>query len=282
MKRRNAMLKSSYLALHGASVYYEWYPCTGRKKGTLCMIHGFFASTHSFSRLISYFRKDYDVLLCDLPGFGRSSKHEARAYSFQAYSTIVVALLDSLRIQQAVLVGHSMGGQVALYTALYHRERVEALILLASSGYLKQVKSLYRLASYLPFASHYLSLYINKPPIELLLQEAVYRKKTLTKAMIHAYKQPLLDTNFAKGLLQLTRQREGDLSPEQLQQITQQTLVITGENDPLIPVETSKRLVRDLPNSRFESLKKCGHLLAEEQTKQTAAKIKVFLQALHS
>ncbi len=222
------------------------------------------------------------MLLCDLPGFGRSSKHEARAYSFQAYSTIVVALLDSLRIQQAVLVGHSMGGQVALYTALYHRERVEALILLASSGYLKQVKSLYRLASYLPFASHYLSLYIHKPPIELLLQEAVYRKKTLTKAMIHAYKQPLLDTNFAKGLLQLTRQREGDLSPEQLQQITQQTLVITGENDPLIPVETSKRLVRDLPNSRFESLKKCGHLLAEEQPKQTAAKIKVFLQALHS
>lgn len=279
---RNASPKSSYLALHGASVYYEWYPCTGRKKGTLCMVHGFFASTQSFMKLVPFFRKQYDVLLCDLPGFGRSSKHEAKAYSFRAYSSIIVSLLDALRIKQAVLIGHSMGGQVALYTAWLHPERVEALVLLASSGYLKQVKQLYRIASYLPYVSKYLSWYIHKPPIELLLKEAVYREKTLTKEMVHSYELPLKDMNFAKGLLQLTRQREGDLSSNQLQTITQQALVLTGEQDPLIPVETSKRLVKDLPNGSFVTLKKCGHLLAEEQPKQTAMKIKVFLQAFHS
>jgi len=73
------------------------------------------------------------VVAVDLPGYGRSDKPEM-AFTMAYYADVVEAVLAHLNIRRAVLVGHSMGGQVVLTSALRHPERVAGLILAAPAG----------------------------------------------------------------------------------------------------------------------------------------------------
>ncbi|WP_054709940.1 alpha/beta hydrolase [Bacillus sp. JCM 19041] len=269
-------MKSSYYYVGNASVYFEYFTCEKKPMGTILFLHGFFSSCASFRKLIPSLLKEFDVISCDLPGFGKSSKHKGYLYSFSNYAKTVIELMDELKVQHACLIGHSMGGQVALYAAKKYPERVQCLVLLASSGYLKRVKQRYRIASYLPFASYLLKRFIQKPDVRMVIEEAVYDKSCIDDEMVQDYRTPLLDPHFSVGLIHLSRQREGDLTSDQLQSISQYTLLLAGISDPLIPVKTSERLYHDLPNSELVLLDKCGHLIPEERPKEVAEKILFF------
>ncbi|WP_169870986.1 alpha/beta fold hydrolase [Shouchella patagoniensis] len=274
-------MKSSYYSIDNATVYFEYFTCEKKPIGTILFLHGFFSSCASFHKLIPFLLKEFDVISCDLPGFGKSSKHKRYLYSFNNYARTVIKLLDELEVQQACLIGHSMGGQVALYAAKEYPNRVQCLVLLASSGYLKRVKQRYRVASYFPFASYFVKRFIQKPDVRMVIEEAVYDKGCIDEQMVQHYHTPLLDPHFCIGLIQLSRQREGDLTSDQLTCINQRTLLLAGISDPLIPVKTSERLYHDLPNSKLVLLDKCGHLIPEERPTEVAENILFFLQDAH-
>lgn len=124
-----------------------------------------------------YLKKRYDLITVDLPGFGRSGKVRRFVYSFENYAAIIIALLQQLGIKNANMVGHSMGGQVALYAALKQPELIRSIILLSSSGYLKKVKKHYIYASYLPFARAAVRWWIQSNNYEEVLRQVVYNKK---------------------------------------------------------------------------------------------------------
>ncbi|MFS0786914.1 alpha/beta hydrolase [Shouchella sp. 1P09AA] len=282
MSRKCKPNDASYLHIRSASIYYEWFKSQQPKKGTLLLVHGIFASVHCFYRVIPALRQHYDVICCDLPGFGRSSKGNGSVYSFTSYAQQLVELMAQFNIPSYHVIGHSMGGQIALYLALRYPDKVRSISLLASSGYLKPVKKQLQFATYLPYLEQSLTWFMHykKPRVKQMLRDAVYNQRCLTKDMITQYERPLTDPLFINGLIQLTRQREGDLSKEQLRQIQQPTLILSGVNDPLISVETSYALHRDLSNSRMHVIKHCGHLLLEEKPKQVHQHINHFLQEI--
>ena len=86
------------------------------------------------------------VLAPDLPGFGLSDKPGGFDYSLSGYARFIVSFMDEMGIRQAVLVGNSMGGGVAVKTALLAPDRIERLVLIDSLGYYKRrTFQLYRL-----------------------------------------------------------------------------------------------------------------------------------------
>ncbi|MED4127180.1 alpha/beta hydrolase [Shouchella miscanthi] len=275
--------QASYLHIHEASIYYEWFKSIKPKKGTLLLIHGIFASVTCFYRVIPALREEYDLICCDLPGFGRSSKGNGSVYSFSAYADQLGELMTQLHVDSFHVLGHSMGGQIALYLAYRQPDRVISISLLASSGYLKPVKKPFQVATYFPLIEKSLNwvMHYRKPQVRLFLQDAVYNKRCLSADMIANYEGPLSDPLFINGLIQLTRQREGDLSQAQLHQIHQPVLILSGVEDPLISIETSYALHRDLHNSRIHVIKQCGHLLLEEKPKQVNKRVKNFLLSVH-
>ncbi|WP_059103461.1 alpha/beta fold hydrolase [Shouchella shacheensis] len=268
---------ASFFYIHNASVYVEQHACKrGKAAGVVVLIHGFIASSHSYHRLIPYLTKTHQVVVFDLPGFGRSSKHRGAAYSFSDYATLTEELLERLGASRVILVGHSMGGQVALCVAKRNKALVRSLILLASSGYLRRVKPGYILATFAPYSAHLLQKWTKQQSVREMLEQVVYSKRCITKEMIDCYRRPLEDPSFYEALLYLARQREGDLSQEDLQTIETPTLVIGAKQDRLIPVETSARLATDLPNATHTVFERCGHLIAEEYPKKTAKRILSF------
>src|SRR2546429_583395 len=97
-------------------------------------IHGLGASMYAWRKnLEPVAAAGYRVIAFDNRGFGFSDK-PATGYDNAAYARLTVALLDSLHLPDAVLVGHSMGGAVAAEVAIAHPERVRGLVLIGSAG----------------------------------------------------------------------------------------------------------------------------------------------------
>ncbi|WP_227521882.1 alpha/beta fold hydrolase [Bacillus solitudinis] len=270
-------MRKSIVSLMGTHVYYESYTCTRRSEGTLVMIHGFVSSSFSFRSIIPFLITRYDVISLDLPGFGQSGKTKSFCYSFDNYADLITEFIHLHELNSVSLVGHSMGGQVALYTAKKKPDLVDRIILLSSSGYMQRVKRSFMYATYIPFARQAIRWWIQKKDYRKAILQAVYNKKLIKPVAVEEYSRPLQEKAFYDALICLIRQREGDLKGEELKKISQPCLILWGEEDQIIPVRIGKRLARDLPNATFYSYKKTGHLLPEERPKEVAEKIKHFL-----
>lgn len=90
------------------------------------LIHGLFGSLDNLAVIRRDLDKDFQVLSVDLPDHGLSSW--SSDFSFADYAEQIVALLDHLGLEQVHLLGHSLGGKVAMYLALHHPSRVTSLL----------------------------------------------------------------------------------------------------------------------------------------------------------
>jgi 3-oxoadipate enol-lactonase len=97
----------------------------------LVLLHGFPLDHHLWDEVVPLLEDTFDVILPDLRGFGESTTVDS-PYSMDDYASDIAALLDQLEIQKAAIVGHSMGGYVALAFARLYPERVSGLGLVSS------------------------------------------------------------------------------------------------------------------------------------------------------
>lgn len=116
--------------LDGLSIRYFQ---AGRDGFPLVLLHGTGESAIDWAWVIPSLADTYRVYAPDLPGSGDSSK-PACDYSLEFYIRFAINFLNALAIEQAVLVGNSLGGLIALQVALSHPERVAALGLVDSAG----------------------------------------------------------------------------------------------------------------------------------------------------
>ena len=110
------------------------YHDTGSGDNTLVLIHGLGSYMSAWSMNIDALSKSNRVIALDLPGYGKSTK-TAETFSIPFFAESVAMLMDELDIDNATILGHSMGGHIALYLAAKHPNRVEQLVLSAPAGF---------------------------------------------------------------------------------------------------------------------------------------------------
>ena len=118
---------ATYYYHTGATTLPEVVPDLSRGRKIL-FIHGAGSNGHTWHRQIDAFGTRHSPIALDLPGHGRSAGVEGLR-TVHDYADFVVAFLDKLKIKSAVILGHSMGGAIAMDLGLRHAARVEALIL---------------------------------------------------------------------------------------------------------------------------------------------------------
>jgi len=149
------------MTLHGDRVAY-------RDEGAgevLLLIHGMGGSSASWRAVVPMLAKKYRVIAPDLLGHGQSDKPRGD-YSLGAFAVLLRDLLDALGIPEATIVGHSLGGGVAMQFAHQHRDYCRRLVLISSGGLGADVGRMLRLLS-LPGSELVLPLIASKPAIQV-------------------------------------------------------------------------------------------------------------------
>ena len=109
------------------------YVDEGKGDKTLIFIHGLGSYLPAWKKNIEVLKSDYRCVALDLPGYPKSSK-EDYAYNMTFFAEVVVEMIAELKLKNPVLVGHSMGGQVAMTAALNSENIIQNLILIDPAG----------------------------------------------------------------------------------------------------------------------------------------------------
>ncbi|MBM7704635.1 alpha/beta fold hydrolase [Metabacillus iocasae] len=257
--------KTSHIRpINGVNIYYETYTSNPHKP-TMVLLHGFLSSSFSYRRLVPLLCSEFQVIVIDLPPFGQSENSLTFLYSYDNLAKTVVTLIEELKLKDVVLVGHSMGGQIALNVAKQKPEIVSKLILLCSSGYLQRAHYGLIMSSYVPFFHLWVKTWLARKGVTGNLQNVVFDHQLIDDEMIKGYTQPFLDDTIFMALTKMIRDREGDLSSCDLKKIEHPSLLVWGEEDRVVPLQVGKRLQKDLKKSTLISFAKTGHLLPEEK-----------------
>ncbi|ACB50096.1 esterase [Crocosphaera subtropica ATCC 51142] len=248
----------------------------------LIFIHGWLLSRQYWLPLIKKLSPDYPCLTYDLRGFGDSQplnnylleEHNTSSpYTLEAYAKDLIILLEKLDIERSWLIGHSLGGSIALWGADLCPEKIQGVLCLNAGGgiYLKEEFERFRLAGkqLVKYRPGWLS---NVPLIDILFS----RMMVATPIERQWGKQRVMDLMRADSeaalgsLLDSTTENEVHLLPQIVSRLAQPVYFFSGDKDTVMEPQYVRYLasfhelfkyqgqnVIDIPN--------CGHLSMIEQ-----------------
>ena len=236
--------------LHGTRIHYRrWGRTTGPR---VLLIHAIGFDHHSWKPIIPYLEDRYQLVALDLPGHGESEKPAGADYSLRSLSARVAGFLDELGLDDAILVGNSLGGGTSLAIAERAPERVKGLALLNSVAYRAALPILGRLALF-PLVSM-VSPLAPSFAVRVGLETVRASWGSVTGERCSAVGRYFRSREGRSAFFQTLRQLYGaDLAQMEphYREIRCPTLVLHGEGDLLIRVRFAERLAREIPHAHY-------------------------------
>ena len=223
----------------------------GASKNTLILLHGLGASAERWEDVIPLFAKKFRVIVPDLIGFGYSDKPTI-AYTTDYFAEFMTKFVEKIGIKEMSIIGSSLGGQIAAEFIINQNMNVKKLILVSPSGAMKHST---------PALNPYISaaLYPNTDSALNAFQVMSGSKNVnekIVSGFIERMELPNAKMAFMSTLLGLSNSKA---ITEKLQLITIPTLIVWGENDPVIPIEYAQSFISGINDCRFYKMLGCGH-----------------------
>ncbi|MEC7118448.1 MAG: alpha/beta hydrolase [Pseudomonadota bacterium] len=249
-----------------------------KQRGTLLLLHGLSAEKAHWLRFARYFVKDYRVLIVDLPAHGQTGYQAGRDYSTQAQAERILALLDYLNIDQAHVVGNSMGGFIAQRLACLAPKRVASLALFDAAGLPARSHSALETALRTernPFLLHSLAEF------DAFMGLAAYKLPWMpsqVRVMMARQYYERRERWFDIFMHMLREIYPHSWLMEQIGQIKMPTMVLWGEKDGLLDVDMLAHYEELLPHAQIVKLPNTGHLPMMERPARSARYYSEFLK----
>lgn len=237
----------------------------------ILLIHGYTTSLFVWNKVAPLLSaKGFRVVAMDLVGFGYTAKPRWFAYTIDAQARMVARLMNRLGIGKATIVGSSYGSAVAATLALDYPERVQKLVL-ADAVINDDIKRhpILRLAE-VPGVGEVITPFLVDSRAFLRLR----MHKTLAPANHHMItdervaniQRPLKAADAHHSVLATSRNWHANRIERDAGLIDQQTLIIWGEQDRVVPIENGYKLYKSVLHSRLVVLRDCGHVPQEEKS----------------
>ena len=110
------------------------YSEQGEGEQTLLFIHGLGSNHKAWQKNTPFLKKNLRCITIDLPGYGASSKKEYD-FSMRFFAEHLISFIEQAGLSNLTMVGHSMGGQIAIHTVLLRQELIQQLVLVAPAGF---------------------------------------------------------------------------------------------------------------------------------------------------
>jgi len=251
------------------------------------LLHGIAGTSSTWDTVIPRLAEHYDVLAPDLLGHGESAKPHGD-YSLGAYANVVRDLLEALGTGPATIVGHSLGGGIAMQFAYQFIERCERLVLVSSGGLGREVHPLLRAATLpgaeavLPWLSTAGSRGVGTlvRALRLLGVRASADLDETWRSFV-SLEEPAARRAFiqtVRGVMDHGGQR---VSANERLYLAEglPTLIVWGEKDPLIPVRHARDAHERMAGSRLEIFPEAGHFPYRDDPERFASVLVDFIGA---
>ena len=263
------------------------YADNGGGEKTLLFVHGLSSNLDSWKKNIAGLSSDYRCIAVDLPGYGKSSRSKTD-YSLAEYADILNKMVEKMGLENVVLAGHSMGGQIAMHSVLKYPDSYKKLILIAPAGIetFKAEEAAVMKASYTPamvvatsdeqvLANYKLNFYSFPEDAQAMVDDRIAMKSA---ADFPEYAETVVN-NIHAMLAEPVIDRIGEIEVP--------VLMIFGKNDMLIPnkyfhpsesidslIETSREIFN---NIEVRTINEAGHFVNFEQAEKVNKEIRDFL-----
>jgi pimeloyl-ACP methyl ester carboxylesterase len=277
---------SQFVQVKGIDFHYK---LAGEGEPVFVLLHGFGASVFSWHRVMAPLGEWGTVIAFDRPAFGLTERplpgdwSGESPYSVRSQADQTMMLMDAWGLGRAILVGHSAGGRTATLAALDHPERVEALILVAPAlgrdqGLLGRLGPLLRTPQ-MRRLGPYLARSISERGIDIIYR-SWHDPSRITDETLAGYTRPLGAENWDRAFWELVISGGGPDIERHLDELTMPVLVITGDDDRIVPTANSIELAAALPTARLVVVPDCGHLPHEEQPEAFLTAVRDFLDEI--
>lgn len=259
----------------------------GTSDDVIILIHGLGSNAKGWIKNIPALSKNYRVIALDLPGYGKSQKGYYK-FTMEFYADILAGLIKQINTKTVTLAGHSMGGQIALTTALKYPDAINKLVLISPAGIEK-----FSEGEAAWFKKAVKPEFVEDTPIrniDINLKSNFYEYPRDAEFMITERIQMKGAEGFDLYCYAVSENVAAMVDGpvyDKLPDITQPTLVLFGENDGLIPnpylhggntADIGEIAKERIPNSTLVMVRECGHFVQFEKAETTNEKILSFLK----
>lgn len=211
------------------------YQVSGTGGDPVVLIHGLSGSWRWWRRQLPVLAARHRVYVVDLTGYGHHAAWRQRSLGVREDAALIARWLAAQGLEHVTLIGHSMGGHIAVHVAALAPERVSGLVLACASGLLRDRPV--RAALHLPRAA------------------LTGRPSFLPVILADSARAGL--PNLWRSATQLLRDSVLELLPD----IHARTLVVWGGRDALIPVALGRQLAASIPGAQYVELPRAGHVV---------------------
>ncbi len=259
------------------------YTDEGNREGrTLILVHGFAASVHAWRPWIERLSTDYRLVAIDLPGHGLTQTPKGYRSTLEGNAALVDALTTQIGAHSFVLAGNSMGGAVSIAYAKAYPDKLDALILVDAAGWPNDKSGPPGFVALFnnPVGRWLIKLFDPRLFAGGGLKSAYHDEALVTKDLVDRYVDLAMAEGHRDVLLTQRAQPDPPWSETDFHAIRTPMLVMSGEDDALIPVENARAIAAAIPGAKLILYPDTGHLPMEQRPDETARHVRAFIDSL--
>ena len=261
---------SSFIDINGTNVHYR---DVGNSNDSIpiVLMHGTGSSLHTYDFWSDNLKSTNRIIRMDLPAFGLTGPFVKNDYSISNYTFFLKEFLNNLNIKECILIGNSLGGEIAWRFAIAEPLMVKKLVLIDAGGYpviSKSVPIAFKLAK-IPVLNNLLTYITPRFLVRASIENVYFDKSKISDSLVNRYFDLTLRKGNRKAIVDRlkgsTTLTNGKKTHASIKKIKKPTLIIWGSDDQLIPVENAYKFNNDITNSKLIVMQQTGHVPMEEK-----------------
>lgn len=281
-----------HIQIRGHDHYYEWVSQTPRqpdsRKPVMVFLHGWGGSDRYWHPIAQALALEFDCLLYDLRGFGRSQdplhrSHDVEGYQVQSYVEDLASLLDALEIPQVYLQAHSMGATIATLFLNQYGHRVQQAILTCSGVFEYDEQAFRQFHQVGEWVVRLRPRWLSQIP----LMDRLFMSRFLHRGIVGEQRRAFMedyvtaDATAALGtLLSAVSESVANTMSDEFAQLTTPTLIISGEQDQIVSAQSGQEAAALNPKIDYVMIANTGHFPMLEDTPTYLSRVQQFLTAV--
>ncbi|MFB8787281.1 MAG: alpha/beta hydrolase [Potamolinea sp.] len=274
-----------YIQVRGVQHYYEWIktPDSAKNKPVMVFVHGWGGSARYWESTAKTLADEFDCLLYDLRGFGRSKLPQDPSdllYEMEEYAEDLAMLLNCLELKRVYINAHSLGASAATMFLTRYPERVERAILTCMGVFEYEERAFTAFHTIGGYVVKFRPRWFLQVPFAGLMFMARFLHRPLPSAVSRAFLEDYLEADYKAAfgtMLTAVSKYAAEVMPQEFAKLSVPTLLVAGQYDKIIPAALGRRAAQLSEKVEYFEIPGTAHFPMLEKPTIYLDKVREFL-----